>query len=66
MSLNVGAGSNSTNSQCPYYDDWKSYNDTMKEGIQNFALASFDALQNWFFWTWKVRSEVVFLTTVFS
>ena len=51
-----GAGSNSANSQCPYYDDWKRYNDTMKEGIQNFALASFDALQNWFFWTWKVRA----------
>ncbi|KAI5900779.1 glycoside hydrolase family 5 protein [Schizophyllum commune H4-8] len=49
-----GAGSNSTNSQCPYYDDWQNYNDTMKEGIQNFALASFDALQNWFFWTWKI------------
>ncbi|KAL1745091.1 glycoside hydrolase family 5 protein [Schizophyllum fasciatum] len=49
-----GAGSNSTNSQCRYYNDWQSYNDTMKAGIQNFAIASFDALQNWFFWTWKI------------
>lgn len=26
----------------------------MKAGLREFTLASMDALQNWFFWTWKV------------
>lgn len=26
----------------------------MKDGLMEFTLASMDALQNWFFWTWKV------------
>ncbi|KAF8136159.1 glycoside hydrolase family 5 protein [Boletus edulis] len=26
-------------------------------GIMNFALASMDALQNWFFWTWKIGAS---------
>jgi hypothetical protein len=26
----------------------------MKAGLYEFTLASMDALQNWFFWTWKV------------
>lgn len=26
----------------------------MKDGLMEFTLASMDALQNWFYWTWKV------------
>lgn len=52
-----GVGANSTNPQCPLYDDWQNYNSTMKEGLMNLALASFDAFQNWFFWTWKIGAS---------
>ncbi|PSS05560.1 hypothetical protein PHLCEN_2v3730 [Hermanssonia centrifuga] len=36
--------------------DW---NDTMKGGIMNFALASMDTLEDWFFWTWKIGNDSV-------
>ncbi|KAG9318334.1 glycoside hydrolase family 5 protein [Chiua virens] len=39
---------------CDTWTDWQTWNATMKTGIMNFALASMDALQNWFFWTWKI------------
>ncbi|TFK32824.1 glycoside hydrolase superfamily [Crucibulum laeve] len=50
----LGVGTDSTNPQCPEYDDWENFNSTMKEGIKNFIEASFDALGDWFFWTWKI------------
>jgi glucan 1,3-beta-glucosidase len=34
------------------YVDW---GQDVKDGLQNFALASMDALENWFFWTWKIQ-----------
>jgi len=42
------------NPNCPFWNDWASWNDTVKQGLQNFALASMDALMYPFFWTWKV------------
>lgn len=51
-----GVNITSDNPECPEYDAWESYNSTMKAGIQNFIMASFDALGDWFFWTWKVSS----------
>lgn len=50
-----GVGAESTNPQCPQWDDYQNYNDTMKAGILNYVLASMDATRDWFFWTWKVR-----------
>lgn len=41
---------------CSLYDDWAVYTSHMKQGIQDFAMASMDAFGDWFFWTWKVRS----------
>ncbi|KAI6101447.1 glycoside hydrolase family 5 protein [Pisolithus croceorrhizus] len=38
---------------CALFMDASQWNDTMKAGLQEFAMASMDALQNWFFWTWK-------------
>ncbi|KAI0029788.1 glycoside hydrolase family 5 protein [Vararia minispora EC-137] len=49
-----GVGANSTNPQCPEYDDWRNFNATMKEGLANFVRASYDAFGDWFFWTWKI------------
>ncbi|KAJ7180343.1 glycoside hydrolase family 5 protein [Mycena crocata] len=49
-----GVGPSSTNPECPEYDEYQNYNDTMKAGIQNYVLATMDALRDWFFWTWKI------------
>ncbi|KAJ7904777.1 glycoside hydrolase family 5 protein [Mycena olivaceomarginata] len=49
-----GVGAESTNPDCPTYDNYQSYNDTMKAGILNYVLASMDATRDWFFWTWKI------------
>ncbi|KAG1738191.1 glycoside hydrolase family 5 protein [Suillus lakei] len=39
---------------CSLFLDSSQWNDTMKAGLQQFALASMDSLQDWFFWTWKI------------
>ncbi|TFK18863.1 exo-beta-1,3-glucanase [Coprinopsis marcescibilis] len=44
--------------QCPEYDAWETYNATMKEGIQSFITASFDAIGDFFFWTWKIGESI--------
>jgi hypothetical protein len=49
-----GVNSTTTNPDCPIYNDWQSFNATMKEGAKNFVLASLDAFQDFFFWTWKI------------
>ena len=40
---------------CSFWEDSTQWNQTIKDGLKNYAMASMDALQNWFFWTWKVR-----------
>lgn len=52
----LGVNITSQNPFCPEYDAWETFNGTMKAGIQNFVMATFDALGDWFFWTWKVSS----------
>lgn len=49
-----GVGTGSDHPQCALYQDWENYDPTMKEGIKNYVLASFDAFGDWFFWTWKI------------
>ncbi len=39
---------------CTVFNDVSQWTPAMKNGFQNFILASMDALQHWFFWTWKV------------
>jgi glucan 1,3-beta-glucosidase len=39
---------------CAMFNDWASWNASMKSGLNEFIQASMDAQQNWFFWTWKV------------
>lgn len=41
---------------CSPWEDASSWNASLIAGIKNYALASMDALQNWYFWTWKVRA----------
>ncbi|KAA1471083.1 exo-beta-1,3-glucanase [Dentipellis sp. KUC8613] len=44
---------------CQPWTDWQNWNQAMKNDIKSFALASMDALQNWFFWTWKIGNSSV-------
>ncbi|KAL4079041.1 glycoside hydrolase family 5 protein [Scleroderma citrinum] len=46
-----------TLTECALFLDASQWNATMKAGLQEFAMASMDALQNWFFWTWKVGNS---------
>jgi glucan 1,3-beta-glucosidase len=39
---------------CAQWTSYESWGQDTKDGLNNFALASMDALQNWFFWTWKI------------
>jgi aryl-phospho-beta-D-glucosidase BglC (GH1 family) len=39
---------------CGQWNDYTSWDQTMKDSTKQFALASMDSLQNWFFWTWKI------------
>jgi aryl-phospho-beta-D-glucosidase BglC (GH1 family) len=44
---------------CEPWTNWQAYDATTKKNIQIFAEASMDALQNWFFWTWKIGNSSV-------
>jgi glucan 1,3-beta-glucosidase len=43
-----------TQGACVEFVQWQNWNQTFKQGILDFTEASMDALQNWWFWTWKV------------
>jgi glucan 1,3-beta-glucosidase len=40
---------------CNFWSDATQWDAASIAGVKAFALASMDALQDWFFWTWKVR-----------
>ncbi|KAJ7578638.1 glycoside hydrolase family 5 protein [Mycena floridula] len=42
---------------CTVFQDSSNWNASLKAGVQAFAEASMDSLQNWFFWTWKVGNS---------
>ena len=52
QSANYGEG-------CEYWMDANGWSDATKEGLLNFALASMDALGDYFFWTWKVGNSSI-------
>lgn len=39
---------------CDTWNNWENWDQTIKDNLKNFAMASMDSLQNWFFWTWKI------------
>lgn len=43
---------------CTQWQDSSNWTDGMKAGLMNVALASMDALRDWFFWTWKVKIHI--------
>ncbi|KAI0362338.1 glycoside hydrolase [Trametes cingulata] len=44
---------------CSTYTDYTQYDDQWKADMKQFALQSMSALQNWFFWTWKIGNSTV-------
>ncbi|GBE80896.1 Probable glucan 1,3-beta-glucosidase [Sparassis crispa] len=52
----VGQGSSSA-ANCTLWSDAALWNETTREGVRTYALASMDALQDWFFWTWKIGNS---------
>ncbi|KAL0959412.1 hypothetical protein HGRIS_014660 [Hohenbuehelia grisea] len=44
---------------CETWTDWTRYSASMKNDIKQFAMASMDAFQNYFFWTWKIGNSSV-------
>lgn len=44
---------------CDQWNDWQSWDSSTKTALKNFALTSMDALQNYFFWTWKIGNSTV-------
>ena len=42
---------------CEYWEDASQWSDETKAGLRSFALASMDALGDWFFWTWKIGAS---------
>lgn len=53
--VNGVGGGHSYGGDCNFWMDSTQWNETIVDGLHEFMLASMDALQNWFFWTWKVR-----------
>ncbi|KAJ7035081.1 glycoside hydrolase family 5 protein [Mycena alexandri] len=51
-------GTQSYGGDCSLWLDSSTWNDTVKAGVQQFALASMDATQDWFFWTWKFLAQI--------
>ena len=47
-------GVDSQHSQCALYNAWEDWTPEIKQGLYNFILASFDAIGDYFWWTWKI------------
>ncbi|KAJ7740225.1 exo-beta-1,3-glucanase [Mycena maculata] len=58
-----GIGSTPGAPDCAVIDDWASYNATLIASLKQVTLASMDALQNFFFWTWKIGNSTVLGTS---
>jgi len=58
-----GIGGTSGAPNCALIDDWASYNATMIASLKQVTLATMDALQNFFFWTWKIGNSTVLGTS---
>ncbi|KAJ2917012.1 hypothetical protein MD484_g3422, partial [Candolleomyces efflorescens] len=48
---------------CSVWDDWASWDSTVINGLKQVTLASMDALQNFFFWTWRIGNSTTLGTS---
>ncbi|PFH50439.1 glycoside hydrolase family 5 protein [Amanita thiersii Skay4041] len=51
-------GNVSYGGDCSFWEDSSQWNATIKAGVKRFAMASMDALQDYFFWTWKIGNAI--------
>lgn len=42
---------------CTRFEEWFNWDDDMRAGLSMYCQSSMDALQNWFFWTWKIGNS---------
>ncbi|KAI0079826.1 glycoside hydrolase [Panus rudis PR-1116 ss-1] len=42
---------------CAFYSDSTQWDQNTKDGLKTYAMASMDALGDWFFWTWKIGNS---------
>ena len=42
---------------CDYWNDWTQWDQATKDNMLTLVSASMDALQNFFFWTWKIGNS---------
>ncbi|KAF8274934.1 glycoside hydrolase family 5 protein [Lactarius quietus] len=53
----TGGGTWPVVGSCDSWVDYTTWTQDFKTSLEQFALASMDALQNWFFWTWKIGNS---------
>lgn len=46
-----------TPGSCDLWNDHRLWNQTIKNDMEHFILSTMDALQNYFFWTWKIGNS---------
>ncbi|TFK22532.1 exo-beta-1,3-glucanase [Coprinopsis marcescibilis] len=51
-------GVDSPHPLCDLYNAWEEWTPEMKEGLRNFILASFDAIGDFFWWTWRIGDSI--------
>ncbi|KAG9015685.1 hypothetical protein FRB90_004437 [Tulasnella sp. 427] len=44
---------------CSTWNDYSSWTQDTKDNFKTFAMSNFDALQHWFFWTWKIGASSI-------
>ena len=42
---------------CEGWEDWQNWTQERRDGLAGYALANMDALQHWFFWTWRIGNS---------
>jgi hypothetical protein len=42
---------------CKQHEEWFNWDQEYKDGLNSYCQANMDALQNWFFWTWKIGNS---------
>jgi glucan 1,3-beta-glucosidase len=48
-----------TTTDCSTWDYWETWTPEIKQNLMSFAMSNMDALQHWFFWTWKIGPSAV-------
>ncbi|KDR83042.1 hypothetical protein GALMADRAFT_113197 [Galerina marginata CBS 339.88] len=58
-----GIGSTPSSPGCSTWDNWSAYTPATIASLKDVTLASMDALQNFFFWTWKIGNSTTLGTS---